>query len=191
MTTINPPLYGFQWGAVFAGTVIALAISVVLIQFGSAVGLSDDSPLRGEGSAASWGVIATGIWILWTQLLASLAGGYSAGYLRAPTPELEPHQNEMKDGLYGLSVWATGTVLVAIGAALAVAFANYVALAGGTYEDSSTMSDNEQNAAIIFAFALGATSLLSAAAAWWAATVGGEHRLNAVDHSRYLSFKKR
>lgn len=180
----------FQWGSVFAGTVVALAISVVLMQFGAAAGLSATAPLRGEGQIASWGVIAAGIWILWVQLLASLAGGYSAGYLRTPTPELQPHQNEFKDGLYGLSVWATSTVLVFIGTVAAGAFASYMAMANGTYEDPANMSDNEKNAAIIFAFALGAISLLSAVAAWWAATMAGEHRLKETDFGRYLTFKK-
>jgi hypothetical protein len=160
------------------------------MQFGAAVGLSDDSPLRGEGSLASWGIIATGIWILWVQLLASLAGGYSAGFLRTPTPELPPHQNELKDGFYGLSVWATSTVLVFIGSAAVAAFASYVALANGTYEDPAIMSDYEQNAAIIFAFSLGAISLLSAVASWWAATMAGDHRLKGTDFSQHLSFKK-
>lgn len=189
-TTSSSNIDNFQWGPVFAGATVALAISIVLMQFGGAIGLSDDAPLRGEGSIASWGVIATGIWILWIQLLASLAGGYSAGYLRTPTPELKAHQNELKDGFYGLSVWATSTVLVFIGAALTGAFASYVALVNGTYENPAVLSDNEQNSAIIFAFALGSISLLSAVAAWWSATMAGEHRLKGTDFSKYLSFKK-
>ncbi|MBU0801068.1 MAG: hypothetical protein KKA05_08695 [Alphaproteobacteria bacterium] len=181
----------FQWGSIFAGTAIALALSLVLMQFGSAVGLADDAPLRGEGSLASWGIIATGIWLLWVQLLASLSGGYAAGYLRAPTPDCTPHENELKDGLYGLVVWATSTVLVFIGVGLAAAVASYIAIATDSYEDPSTITDPEQNAAVIFAFVAGATSLLSAVAAWWAATMGGEHRGKGVDFTGALSFRKK
>jgi hypothetical protein len=180
----------FQWGAIFAGTVIALAISLVLMQFGTAIGLSDDAPLRGEGSIASWGVIATGIWLLWVQLLASLAGGYTAGYVRTPTPEFKPHENEVKDGLYGLTVWGFTTVLAFIGAGFATAVTTYIALETGTYDDPSTITDVEQNTAVIFAFVAGSTALLSGVAAWWAGTMGGEHRLKSVDFSQYLSFKK-
>lgn len=191
MTTISSSSANhFQWSPVFAGTVVALAIVVVLMQFGTAIGLSASAPLRGEGHIASWGVVATGVWILWVQLLASFAGGYSAGYLRTPTPDLKSHQNEITDGFYGLSVWATSAVLVFIGAAIAGVFATYVALASGTYEDPTVLSNSEKNAAIIFAFALGAISLLSAAASWWAATMAGEHRLREADFSSYLSFKK-
>ncbi|PJB71493.1 MAG: hypothetical protein CO093_04945 [Alphaproteobacteria bacterium CG_4_9_14_3_um_filter_47_13] len=191
MTTIlSSSVDHFQWGPVFVGTVVALAIAVVLMQFGAVIGLSASASLRGEGHIASWGVIATGVWILWVQLLASFAGGYSAGYLHTPTPNLKSHQNEITDGFYGLSVWATSAVLVFIGTALAGVFATYVALASGTYEDPVVLSNNEKNAAIIFAFTLGAVSLLSAAASWWAATMAGEHRLQETDFSQYLSFKK-
>ena len=184
--------YGhFQWGAVFAGSAIALGISIVFLQFGTAIGLSDDSPLRGEGNIASWGVIATVVWILWAQLLASLAGGYAAGYLRSPVLSLKDHQNELKDGLYGFVVWAFSTVLVFIGMSLAAFAANYVSLQAGTYEAADTLSDTEQNASIIYAFSAGAISLLSAVAAWWAATMGGEHKRKAIDFSTYLSFKKK
>lgn len=191
MTTISSSgVDNFQWGPVFVGTVVALAIAVVLMQFGAAIGLSASAPLRGEGHIASWGVVATGIWILWVQLLASFAGGYCAGYLHAPTSGLKPYQNELNDGFYGLSVWAISTVLVFVGAAVAGAFATYMALASGTYEDPAALSNSEKNASVIFAFALGAISLLSAVASWWAATMAGEHRLKETDFSPYLSFKK-
>ena len=180
----------FQWGAIFAGTVIALAISLVLMQFGAAIGLSVNAPLRGKSLIASWGIIATGIWILWVQLLASLAGGYTAGYVRTPTPEFKPHENQVKDGLYGLTVWAFSTVLIFIGVGFSAAVASYIALETGTYKNPSALTDADKNSSVIFAFIVGSTSLLSAVAAWWAGTMGGEHRLNAVDFSQYLTFKK-
>lgn len=181
---------GLQWSTIFAGTAVACAISVVLLQFGSMIGLAADSPLRGEGSIASWGVIATGIWLLWISLLASLAGGYIAGAMRGATPYLTTHENEMRDGIYGLTVWATSTVAAFIVIALASAAAAYVELHTVTDEVIDVVTKEEQNATIIFAFAAGATSLISAAAAWWAATMAGDHRDNKVDFSKQLSFKK-
>lgn len=184
----------FHWSVIFAGVALALAITVVLTQFGSAIGLSADSPLRGEGNIASWGVIAAGIWILWTQLLASLAGGYVAGYLRVPTPELRPHQNELRDGLHGLTVWAAASVLVTIGVAIAAFGSSLVASQTDATEVAQAVEavkNAEENTAIIFAFLHGAISLLSAVASWWAATKGGEHSLSAVDHSVVWSFRPR
>lgn len=180
----------FEWGVVFAGSVVATALTIVLMQFGSVISLSADTPLTNEGSLAAWQVIATGIWILWVQLLASLAGGYSAGYLRSPTPDYKPHVNELHDGIYGLAVWATSTIAIFLGAAAAAAVGVLAVAETDVTETINALTDAEQNTAIIFAFATGATSLLSAVAAWWASTMGGEHRSKNTDFSQSLSFKK-
>jgi hypothetical protein len=187
----HPPY--FQWSVIFAGIAVALALTVVLTQFGGAIGLKADSPLRGEGVKASWGILAAGIWILWTQLLSSLAGGYVSGYLRLPTPELTPHENELRDGLHGLTVWAASTVLVFIAIGIATFGASLVAAQDGAQvaQAAEAVKRTNENAAVIFAFANGAISLVSAVASWWAATKGGEHRLSAIDHSAVWSFKQR
>jgi len=186
----HPPY--FQWSVIFAGIALALALTVVLTQFGGAIGLKADAPLRGEGYKASWGVIAAGIWILWTQLLSSLAGGYATGYLRLPTPEFLPHENELRDGLHGLTVWAGSTVLVFIAVALATFGAGILAQNSDSAQTAhaiDTLKHTKENTAVIFAFAHGATSLLSGVASWWAATKGGEHRLSVADHSPVWSFR--
>lgn len=182
---------GFEWGVIFAGAAVACAISIVLMQFGSVIGLSADGPLIQLEDMATWAVIATGIWILWVQLLASLAGGYSAGYLRRPTPAYKPHENELHDGFYGFAVWAISTIAVFTAISIAAISATYIEVETGIYNVDGTMSDSEKNTAIIFAFITGATSLLSAVAAWWAATMGGDHRAQGTDFSTYLSFKKK
>ena len=179
----------FEWGPVIVGSVIAGAISIVLLQFGSVIGFSENSPLKYEGNLASWEVIAAGVWFLWIQLLASMVGGYSAGYLHTPTHEYASHENEMHDGLYGLAVWATSTVVIFAVGSIAVAFAGYMSVVHGDGEVTATLTDAEQNKTIIFAFAAGATALVSAVVAWWAATVGGEHRLTGEDLTDCISFK--
>ncbi len=179
----------FEWGAIIAGAALALAITIVLLQFGAAIGLSSSAPLRGEANLASWGIIATGIWLLWVQLLSALAGGYLAGRMRTPQVGAIPHDVELRDGIIGLCTWAVSTVAVFIGASMAAGFASYIAAATGTYDTNQTLTDAEQNSAIIFAFAAGATSLLSAVAAWWAGTMGGDHRDQNTDFSTSLSFK--
>jgi hypothetical protein len=42
---------------------------------------------------------------------------------------------------------------------------------------------------VLMAFITAASLLISAVAGWWAATKGGEHRDDAVDHSRYLHWR--
>ncbi len=180
----------FQLGAIFSGAALSLAVSIVLLQFGAAIGLTADAPLRGEANIAAWGMIAAGLWLLWVQLLASLAGGYLAGRLRVVSAASDPHDNEMRDGMAGLLTWAIASVLAFIAIAIAAAFSTYVAIATDSYNANATVSDAEQNKALIFAFVAGSTSLLSAAAAWWAGTMGGDHRDQGTDFSKELSFRR-
>lgn len=135
---------GFEWGVIFAGAAVACAISIVLMQFGSVIGLSADGPLTQLEDMATWAVIATGIWILWVQLLASLAGGYSAGYLRRPTPAYKPHENELHDGFYGFAVWAISTIAVFTAISIAAISATYIEVETGIYNVDGTMSDSEK-----------------------------------------------
>src|SRR4051812_3488340 len=88
-----------EWGAIFGGAVLALAISAVFLQFGSAIGLSMHSPYRHEELTAG-GVLAIGIWLLWVQNTASLAGGYLAGRMRRPVSFRSSHEREMRDGIH-------------------------------------------------------------------------------------------
>lgn len=178
-----------EWGVILAGGFAAVAISIVLSQFGLAIGLSADAPLRAE-NLASWQVIATGIWLLWIQLIASLIGGYIAGRMRTPSQVIS-HEVEVQDGIHGAIVWALGTVSVFIFAAIAAAYATHIAMITGTYQSPDTMTDAERNTAILFAFGAVTSSIVSLVVAWWAATQGGEHRDNKVDLSELLSFKRR
>jgi predicted flap endonuclease-1-like 5' DNA nuclease len=52
-----------------------------------------------------------------------------------------------------------------------------------------TAAQNAKNAAVIMGFIVTASLLVSAAAAWWAATVGGTHRDSNTDLSRYVRFQ--
>ena len=182
-----------EWGPVFAGAVLASAITIVLLQFGSAVGLAAASPFRGEGTAARGGIVAAGLWLMWAQITASIGGGYSAGRLRAPLlGDATLHEREVRDGAHGLISWATATVavflVVSAGAALS-------ALAPAAIDKTTDVSDAmiamKKNAAVIFAFVIGASSLISGVAAWWAGYMGGEHRDGRTDFSKHVSFRKK
>lgn len=176
--------------AIIAGTILALAISLVFLQFGSAIGLSISAKTEWEEGSAFGRMLATGLWILWIQILASLAGGYLAGRMRRPVAGGAEHEREMRDGMHGLLVWASGTIAVAVGAAIAAALASLAPETAAAAERTEALIRLEENAAIIIAFTAAATSFISAVAAWWAATMGGEHRDNAIDHSRYVSFRR-
>lgn len=100
-----------DWAAILAGSVFALAISFLLITFGAGVGLSLASPYRGEGVPTAWLAIATGIWFVWVMVTAFGVGGYFAGRMRRQAGDAKPDEVEMRDGMHGLTVWATGALV--------------------------------------------------------------------------------
>ncbi len=183
-----------DWCAIMAGTVLAIAISLVLLNFGSVVGLADTFDMTASDITAVK-IFSVGIWLLWIQMIASLAGGYMAGRLRTLAGGASAHEREMRDGMHGLLVWASGTVLVAIGAAIVAAFSAIAAgVTGNAGEAEATLTEAamrvSENTAIIFAFGAAASSLVAGVVSWWAATVGGDHRDNNIDLTRYFSFRR-
>ena len=179
-----------EWSAVFAGAVLASAISIVLLQFGSAVGLAATSPLEGEGLTLPVRVLSSGVWILWAQITASIGGGYLAGRLRAPRTDAPDHEREVRDGVHGLLTWATATVAVFVAVSAASALAALVTTHADHTDLTAQMIHARKNAAVVFAFGAAAISLVSATAAWWAAVKGGEHRDGSTDFSQHYSFRK-
>ncbi|HUQ34947.1 MAG TPA: hypothetical protein VM144_01070 [Aestuariivirga sp.] len=255
----NPTHY-VDWGAIFAGVFISLAISSVFLAFGSAIGLSVTSFHPSASAPVIGVVIAAGLWLLWVQISSFIGGAYVAGRMRRRIGDATAHEVEMRDGAHGLILWAVNIV---IGAALA----SWITLAGvsgaiGTAADSGAMdyyadklmrsdavtgttpvaADTQSNAqigrilakntaartfdeadksyvvreisartglaeadaqnrlddtvaalkaqaetarryAVLFAFLTAASLLVSGVAAWWAATAGGKHRDDGVDHS--------
>ncbi|MFX8312596.1 hypothetical protein ABTL57_19210, partial [Acinetobacter baumannii] len=83
--TVNKPTTGYvQWGAIFAGAIIATAISTILTVFGSALGLSLVSADFSRSSSGTALAIALALWTLWVTVSASMAGGYIAGRMTQP-----------------------------------------------------------------------------------------------------------
>jgi len=164
-----------EWGGIFGGGVIACAISVVFLQFGSSAGLGLGSPTLAHGGA-SWNVLVAGLWVVVVAIASSAAGGYVAGRMRTRSGDGNESESEFRDGIHGIAVWALAT----LGAAFFLAMiagngaANVVNAADGG--DSETTIRLSANIKAIFSFATAAGSALGAAAAWFAATTGGEHR---------------
>ena len=70
------------WSAIFAGAVVAIAVSVVLFALGSGLGFAAVSPWQGQGVGATTFAVTTAIWFIVVQWLSSAVGGYIAGRLR-------------------------------------------------------------------------------------------------------------
>jgi hypothetical protein len=117
-----------------------IARAVVLLAFGSALGLAVASPSSSWRDTSAAFTLLSGLWLLLTAVASFGLGGYLAGRLRIP---LRPHSRdkvEFLDGIHGLLVWA---IAVLIGAVLAVAVSSAVSPQRGTDAKSSTASTAE------------------------------------------------
>ena len=121
IATTAPAVSGIQehhsyvdWAAVIGGIVLASGISLVLLTFGSAVGLSFANFHSFTGVSAVWVAIAAASWLLWVQISSFMAGGYLTGRMRRRFHDATEHESDVRDGAHGLLVWAGALVIGAI-----------------------------------------------------------------------------
>ena len=128
--TVDPDLYpsgapapsngsAVSWSAVIAGTVAAVALTLVLLALGSAFGLASVSPWPGVGAKPSSFTIGAGIWMVITQWLSAMLGGYIAGRLRVRWHGLHSDEVFLRDTAHGFLAGASATVVMAIVAVIA------------------------------------------------------------------------
>lgn len=123
-----------DWPAIIAGIVLASAISLVLISFGSAVGLNFvDFGYGADANPIVIGIVAA-TWFLWVQISSFMAGGYLTGRLRRRHFDANEDESDARDGAHGVLVWAgaalLGTVIAVSGiGATASAVGNIAATA--------------------------------------------------------------
>jgi len=103
-----------DWPAIIGGIVLASAISLLLLTFGSAVGLSFVNFRTFTGVSSVWVAIAAASWLLWVQISSFMAGGYLAGRMRRRFHDATEHESDVRDGTHGLLVWAGALVIGAI-----------------------------------------------------------------------------
>lgn len=89
-----------SWGAIAAGTAVAMAIYALLMSLGVAVGMSvsDDVNARTLGTSA-------GVWGFISLLIALFAGGWV-------TTQVTVGESRTEAILYGVVLWATTSVLL-------------------------------------------------------------------------------
>ncbi|MDB5486708.1 MAG: hypothetical protein JWQ58_423, partial [Reyranella sp.] len=122
------PLRYLDWGPVILGALGAAAMSIVLLAFGSALGLSVVSPYAYAGISAKGAAVLAAVYLALVMVSSFAAGGYIAGRMRTPwrtTDEVEMH---FRDGAHGFGVWSVGVLL---GAALAASGVGAVVSAAG------------------------------------------------------------
>lgn len=104
-----------QWTPVIAGALVASAISLVLIAFGAAIGLSilSSSPTWRDASPAM--AVLSGLFLLLTAIASFGLGGYVAGRLRERWHQ-SAHNDvvEFRDGAHGVVAWALAVVITGL-----------------------------------------------------------------------------
>jgi hypothetical protein len=152
-----------SWPAILAGTVAAIALTVVLTSLGAGLGLTSISAWSNVGASATTFTIGAGIGLIVVQWLSSALGGFVTGRLRTKWAGLHTHEVFFRDTAHGFLTWALATIL---GTLLLAATASSI-VAGGVHAAS----------AIAGGAAQGATSGVSSYA------VDGLFRSNQVDAS--------
>ncbi len=126
MNTITPATAAdgsyVDWPAIFAGTVVAVAIGLLLTTFGAALGLSSIT-LDGSDQSSTLELVLTAVWLVLTLIAAYMAGGYIAGRMRRRVESATRDEVTTRDGINGLVVWGLGSIISAMLLASAVSFA--------------------------------------------------------------------
>src|SRR6185437_6273749 len=100
-----------SWKAIFAGTTVVSALSLLMVAFGIGVGLSVVSPWADSGVSATTFTIAAGIYLIVVAMIPSTIGGYLAGRLRSRWHTVHEHERYFRDSAHGLVVWALATLV--------------------------------------------------------------------------------
>lgn len=130
-----------SWPSIFAGGMTEAAVSVILLLFGSGLGLSSISPWPHQGlSAVNFSVLAA-LWLIIVQWVAAMFGGYLAGRLRTRWTGIHTDEVFFRDTAHGFLAWALGTLLVA--GLLSVAAAG--AAGTGTQAAATIAATSSQN----------------------------------------------
>ncbi|TAJ95816.1 MAG: hypothetical protein EPO41_08375 [Reyranella sp.] len=131
-TTVVPvetgPFRYLDWGPVILGALGAAAMSVVLLAFGSALGLSVVSPYPYAGITAKGAAVLAAVYLALVMVASFAAGGYIAGRMRSPWRTTDESESHFRDGAHGFGVWSIGVLL---GAALAASGVGAVVSAAG------------------------------------------------------------
>ncbi|HEX3172547.1 MAG TPA: hypothetical protein VHQ88_18315 [Burkholderiales bacterium] len=145
-----------SWAAVLAGAFVAAALTVTLVALGTGLGLSSVSPWSNAGVSATTIGVATIVWLILMQLVASATGGYLAGRLRTKWVDVHTDEVFFRDTAHGFLAWAVGIVIGAaflasaaaslLGTAVQTAVPLTAAAGGAAAATAATSNNNSAGA---------------------------------------------
>jgi hypothetical protein len=164
----EPPL---SWAAIFAGAVVALAVSILLTLLASGLGYSvAGGILAGRTSFATF-TPELGAAAIAVQVISAGFGGYLAGRLRHPWPSAHLDEAHFRDTAQGLIAWALATVA---GLLFASAITSPAAIAAAAVADTAALDPvRAANLLAQSAFFTATGMLLAAFTAAVAGRIGG------------------
>lgn len=174
---LEPGGPAIAWSAIWAGTLTAMAISLLLLAIGAGFGLASISPWPGVDETATTFSIGAGIWLIVMQWVSSAVGGYLAGRLRVRWHHLHGDESFFRDTAHGLITWAMATVIVA---GVAVLMTTLAGLAASDLAEvapaSPAAADEARKAVTAIALFTGFSMLIGAFIASVSAVLGGRLR---------------
>jgi hypothetical protein len=119
---------GVSWGAVMGGAFASAALYLLLLALGAGFGLSAVSPWSNAGASASTVTEIAIAWLIFTEVVASVAGGYLAGRLRTKWTLIHTDEVYFRDTANGFLAWAFALVIsIAFLASAAASMAGHAA----------------------------------------------------------------
>ena len=108
-----------HWSPVIAGALVASAFSLVLITFGTSLGLAVASTSPTWRDTSPTLALASGVYLVLTAIVSFGFGGYVAGRLRRSWhTTLHRDFVEFRDGAHGLTAWALAVAITMLIAAV-------------------------------------------------------------------------
>ena len=170
-----------EWGAIFAGGIAAMGVTLVLLTLGPGLGLTAVSPWSFRNPSPAGFGTAAAIWLVITQWLSSAFGGYLTGRLRKKWVGIRTDEVLFRDTAHGLLAWALATLLMAAlvtlgsapAAGVAATAADSVTTTGPATAEAAELT---RKVAVAFAFTTSLSLLIGAFVAAVAGALGGYHR---------------
>ena len=165
-----------EWGAVTAGALAALGLTIIVMTLGSGLGLATVSPWSFTKPALTTFGITAGIWLIVMQWLSSALGGYLTGRLRKKWVGIRTNEVAFRDIAHGFLSWALATVIMAA----VVTVGSAIAAAGVAPTEASSVSneaaEQARRVAVHFAAYSSLSFMIGAAIGSLAGALGGYHR---------------
>ncbi|MDV6332722.1 hypothetical protein [Asticcacaulis sp. 201] len=101
---------GIHWTSILGGAAVAVAISLLLLPLGAALGFASFSVFNLTKASLITFSAGWAIWLVITQWISSGVGGYIAGRLRVKWADTHSDEVFFRDTAHGFIAWSVATI---------------------------------------------------------------------------------